>query len=192
VALDAWAFIREMSRTRSPVVSRVRRTKATFAWLVGMIGAVLVGAGLMHYVSGIGSSPTHQPPVSASRNPSAERPIPLGQINLGIAYGTTQEQMLRQLGSPTTKRANCWLYRGQIGTIRGRYSGPYVDALKFCFSDGPAGGKAVTQILSHRSAHSVAKTNLVTGAISKHRVAAFWGWPIDRTSVPDWYVQENS
>jgi hypothetical protein len=103
-------------------------------------------------------------------------------MTLGIAYGTTAKQLLREIGSPTKKQADCWLYRGQVGRIRGRYSGPYVDAMKFCFSAGPTGGNVMTQIFSHYAGHTIAKEHF----------PAQWAHPVTLLKVPDWYLQEKS
>jgi hypothetical protein len=103
-------------------------------------------------------------------------------MNLGIAYGTTPKQVLREIGPPTKKHADCWLYRGHVGRIRGRYSGPYVDAMRFCFSEGPVGAKVMTQIFSHYATHTITK---------KH-FPAQWGSPLTLLKVPDWYLQEKS
>jgi hypothetical protein len=92
-----------------------------------------------------------------------------------------------QLGAPTAKSGHCWLYQGEVGRIRGRLSGSYVDAMKFCFGEGPAGGRAVTKILSHDVAHTI-----VARDGTKKHFPAQWGGAITIMRVPDWYLQENS
>lgn len=124
--------------------------------------------------------------------PSGPQPPGYGQWNLGIAYGTTPAQVLRQLGTPAATEASCWLYRGRVGRIRGRLSGLYVDAMKFCFGEGSGGGKAVTQIASHMVAHTIVSRNPVTHRIVKKSFPARWAPPIALAMVPGWYVQQNS
>lgn len=156
---------------------------------------VLVIGGLIHYATGFGNSSTrHQakPSVASSgTSPTNQRPR-YGAMDLEIAYGSTPQQVVRQLGSPTKKEANCWLYRGHIGEIRGRYS-PYNDAIKFCFSEGPAGGKAVMQIFGHYPTYTVVKKDPLTHIIvSKKTFPAHWGHPLWLMKVPDWYLQQNN
>lgn len=114
----------------------------------------------------------------------------------GIAYGTTPKQLLRDLGSPKKKEGDCWLYRGnvhgEIGTIRGHYSGPYVDAMKFCFADGPVGGKVVMTIVSHYAPHFILRRNSVTHALSKTFYSGLWAPPVTFMRVPGSSNQGNS
>jgi hypothetical protein len=144
-----------------------------------------VAAGLIHYDTGIGKSSTrHQPKasvVSPASSATQSRPR-YGFMGLGIAFGATPKQVLREIGSPTKEQANCWLYRGHVGSIRGRYSGPYVDAMKFCFSAAPTGGTVMTRIFSHYAAHTIAKEHF----------PGQWHPPATLMKVPDWYLHENS
>jgi hypothetical protein len=70
-----------------------------------------------------------------------------------IAYGATPKQVLTALGPPTTKHAGCWTYPAENHTINGEYLGDVVDALRYCFGDGPAGGQVVTTIHEHLIPH---------------------------------------
>jgi hypothetical protein len=181
--------MRKMQQTRSRALALGPNPRSRLAWLAGITGGMFVVACVAHYAAGIGNSSTrHRPQFSLTRNSSAQpQQRRYGEFNLGIAYGTAPKQVLRQLGSPTKKQADCWLYRGHVGKIRGRYPGPYVDAVKFCFAEGaPSGGRIVAQILSHRVSHSV------THSRSRRTIPAFWGWPTNRGAVPDWYLHENS
>jgi hypothetical protein len=180
-----------MQQRRSSVSARGSNARIIRrVWLAGIAVGLLVVAGLIRYAAGTGHSSTKQ---SITRSSSAQQQrLRYGQFNLGIAYGSTRKQVLRQIGSPTAKQGDCWLYRGHVGRIRGRYSGPYVDAMRFCFSDGPAGGQAVTQIFSHSPIHTIIKKDPVTHSISKKTFQARWDIPIDIAPVPDWYLQEGS
>ena len=84
------------------------------------------------------------------------------------------------------------MYGGRVGRIRGRYSGPYVDAMKFCFSEGPAGGKAVTRILSHTPIHTIVTWDPVTHTRSRKTFPAQWGGIVTLLKVPDWYLKQSS
>lgn len=163
------------------------------AWLAGIALGVLVVAGVIRYATGI-SSGEHHPTLSvtgSSNAVTAPRALRYGFMGLRIAYGSTPKQVLGQIGSPTKKQAHCWLYRGHVGNIRGRYPGPYVDAMKFCFSAGPTRGNVMTQIFSHYAAHTIATTDPITQKIGKTHFAALWGRPVTLMKVPDWYQQES-
>lgn len=89
------------------------------------------------------------------------QPVRAGQFNLGIPYGAASKRVLRELGAPDEKDGSCWLYRGRVGKIRGRYSGWHVDAMKFCFAPaGPGRGETVAQIFSHYVAYKFKKQNV--------------------------------
>ena len=163
-------------------------------WLAAMVvGALVVAGGVVHYATGSGkpSAPPRTRIVPAPKRP----PIGLGygQRNLGIAYGSAPAEVRRQLGPPVQQRAGCWLYRGRVGRIRGRWSGSYVDAMKFCFSEGPVGSQVVTQILSHSPRHTIVRRDPYTHKIvSKRTWPAQWGPAITIAEVPAWYVEQNS
>jgi hypothetical protein len=178
-----------MEQSQSPVPALGPNARSRLAWLAGIVGGLLVIAGLIHYVTGIGNSATqHQPRASVTGSGISspqQQQRDYGAMDLGIPYGATPKQVLRQLGSPTTKQADCWLYRGPE-KLHGPYLSPYVDAMKFCFAEGPAGGKAVSDIYNHTVAHTIKWHD------EKRRYPAQWSRPIALAKVPDWYLQENS
>ena len=202
-----------MEQTRSSISVRRLIAEGRPAWLAGIVGGlfVLAAAGLMvYYITGGGDSSTqHQPKGSATgivaspgeyqpngsatgivASPGEYPPSRYGEMDLQIAYGTTPKQVLRQIGSPTTKQADCWIYRGQ--SIRGRYSGTGIDGIKFCFSEGATGNKVVTQIFNHTPAHTIINKDPVTHAITKKHYPAQWFHAVTFLKVPDWYLQQNS
>jgi hypothetical protein len=160
-------------------------------WAAGIAGGLVVLAvgGVIHYATASGSSSPQQQRQTLVP-PHHRRGY--GELLLGVPYGTARKQVLRQLGPPTKQQASCWIYRGRVGRIRGRYSDSDVDAMKFCFSEGPAGGKAVTQIFSHYAAHTIVRTDPVTHAVTKTSYAAQWGLPLAIEPVPAWYVQQST
>lgn len=171
-------------------------TRRRLAWLAGIAGGVLVATGLIHYATDFGNSSTQlQPGLFTTSYSSAQQQqqqqLGDGALNLGIAYGTTPKQVLRRLGSPTTKQARCWIYRGPT-KIPGSYRALYVDAAKFCFSAGAAGGKAVTQIFNHTPTHTIIKENPVTHTVTKEKFSAQWGPEFVLQRPPDWYLQQSS
>lgn len=135
--------------------------------------------------SGCGGHSTHA--VRRTDAFSAYQSGRLGAMNLRIPYGTTAAQVLRQLGRPASTRNGCWLYRGRIGSIRGRFSGPYVDAVRFCFGEGPLGGKVVTQVLSHTPRHTIVRPDG-----SRRTYPAGWGPSITLIRPPEWYLRQSS
>jgi hypothetical protein len=99
----------------------------------------------------------------------------------------------RRLGAPTAVDGSCWLYQGTVGRIRGRLSGLYIDAMKFCFAEGAGGGTAVEEILSHQITHTIVRRDPLTRRIVKVATyGASWGHPLTIARVPDWYVQQSS
>lgn len=66
-----------------------------------------------------------------------------------MAYGDTAKQVLAKLGAPTRKQSACWIYDAHSHTLNGMYLGKVIDAAKFCFADGPAGGTVVSTIYEH-------------------------------------------
>lgn len=169
-------------------------------WVAGVCGGltVLVVGGLIVHFTGAGKGSTHRPRHSA---PSATKRPSYGEFNLGIAYGMTPNAVLRRLGSPTNKQADCWLYRGKNGVIRGHYSAPYVagfpaaaydDAIKYCFSEGPIGGMVVTQMFTHTPAHTIRRWDATTQTFVKKYFAAQWGPIFEFFKPPDWYLKQNS
>jgi len=157
--------------------------------LVGAAAGLLVVAGLVGHLLGHGKASAPVSPRPRERRSAA---LPLGELSLGVAFGATPEQVVRRLGAPTTRDGSCWVYRGRAGAVRGRVSGPYVDALKFCFSPGPLGRNVVTQIYSHTVAHTIVETDPMSHTVFKRRFPARWGYTVAIAKVPSWYVQESS
>jgi hypothetical protein len=156
------------------------RARRRLVWLAATAGGLLVVGGVIHHVTSAGGSSQQQ------------QRLRYGEMDLQIAYGSTPKQVLRQLGSPTTRQADCWIYRGRVGSIRGRYSGPYIDAMKFCFSAGAAGNKVVTQIFNHLPARTIVNKDPVTHVTTKEHFPARWLHAIIIQKVPDSYAQQHS
>lgn len=168
--------------------SRSSQRIAWFGFATTLLMIVVVG--VVHFAASRGSSSAGDRTTKRTSGTTATPGLrQFGQMTLGIAYGTSPRQLLREMGAPNRKQDGCWLYRGsvsgQIGTIRGRYSGPYVDAVKFCFSAGPVGGKVMAKIMSHYAAHSIYKRNAATDALEGKFYAGFWAPPVTFRQVPD-------
>ena len=113
---------------------------------MGTVAALaVVGGAMIHF---FGSANTTSLKVAASEPQQAS-----GEVSGGIPFGASSEQVVQTLGSPTRKHAGCWVYSVNTHRINGEYLGKFVDGVKFCFSDGPAGGKAVSTIYNHLIAH---------------------------------------
>jgi hypothetical protein len=183
-----------MQERRSPVPAPRGHARSGLAWAAGIAGALLVAGGVAHRVAGHRNSPMLHAAVGpiAVTVESTPRHGAYGENDLGIPYGTAASHVLRELGPPTAKQGSCWIYRGRIGRIRGRSSDSFVDAMKFCLSEGPAGGMAVTQVFDHYVAHIIVRTDPVTHRVEKRTYPALWGHPVVLMKVPDWYVQESS
>jgi hypothetical protein len=127
----------------SGVVRGVKpRVRRRLAWLLGTIVALAVAGGALYHVLGpTGSTDTRKSP--------PRRQTEVGEQNGGIAYGDTAKQVLTKLGSPTQKQAACWIYDAHLHTINGMYLGKVIDAMKFCFAEGPLGGNVVSTIYEH-------------------------------------------
>jgi hypothetical protein len=117
-------------------------------WVAAIAGGLIVVGVLIHFVTGPGSSSAQHQTLST------------GELNLGIRYGSTPKQVQRRLGAPATKHGSCWVYRGHGERVAGFYTGPYIDAMRFCFSDGPTGIKVVTNTFAHIVAHTVHKRTI--------------------------------
>lgn len=74
--------------------------------------------------------------------------------SVGVSYGDSSAQVLEQVGSPTKKQGTCWIYSASANTAHGAYLGKFADGVRYCFGDGPAGGKAVTAIEVHITPHT--------------------------------------
>lgn len=122
------------------------RTKRRLAWLAATVVALAVVVGAFQHFSvsrgsgNSGGSATH-------------RRLEVGAQSGRIAYGATPRQVLTTLGAPTKKQGACWSYSAKAHTINGEYLGDVVDGLRYCFSDGPTGGKVVANIYEHIIAH---------------------------------------
>ena len=123
------------------------RTKRRVVRLV-VVGtaAVLVG-GAVHHFSGSTRSVTT----------TSQRPEIVGEQNGGIAYGDTKSMVLTTLGDPTRKDAACWIYTLHRHAINGMNLGKIIDAIKYCFANGSAGGTVVSTIHVHLIPSVVAK-----------------------------------
>jgi hypothetical protein len=183
MALDTPASLGRMQRSRSVVRTGV----------VGILGGLLAGVGAHFAYDGNSSAKRQSQPSANNLGASASGQLQshYGAIDLDVAYGSTPRQVLGQLGPPTTKDANCWLYRGRGDTIRGRYSGGS-DVMKFCFSAGPIGNTVVTNVFQHTPAHTIVKRDPQTGKVTRKHFRAAWGPTVTLLKVPDWYLQQNS
>ena len=77
----------------------------------------------------------------------------VGEQNGGIAYGDTRNLVRAKLGAPSDKQRGCWTYHAATHSFHGEYLGQFVDGLRYCFGDGPAGGTVVTAIYEHIVPH---------------------------------------
>ena len=75
-----------------------------------------------------------------------------GGQNGRVSFGATEKQVVRTLGAPTVKHGGCWDYSTKNGTLNGEYLGG-VDAMRYCFGPGPAGGQVVTTVFEHIVPH---------------------------------------
>ena len=154
-----------MRRPRSPVHGLGPRARRRLAWLAaGVVGLVVV-ASLLYWLAAAGNPSAH--------NQSIRQRLGYGELNLGVAYGTTPRQLRRRLGAPAAIQANCWIYRGSKD-IPSSYRAIYIDAVKFCFSAGSAGNKAVAETFDHSPAHTIVKTDPVTHTKTRTRFQAQW------------------
>ncbi|HEX3805509.1 MAG TPA: hypothetical protein VHV52_01905 [Gaiellaceae bacterium] len=145
-----------MQQSRWPLSGLGPRARRRLTWLAALAGALLVVAGVIYHHAKSGGSAIRQQAAGHHVNLALEN-------NLGIPYGSTPRQVLGQLGSPTAKRGNCWVYQGQRGRIRGRVVNSAVDAFKFCFAPGPLGGNVVARIFQHSPAQTIDHKKLPAG-----------------------------
>ena len=126
-----------------------RRAKRRVFWLAWVVAAAAVFMGVVHHVSdSTGSArPTTTTPAGQESG---------GEQNAGIAYGDSESTVLAKLGRPTTKQAACWVYDTHGRAVNGMDLGASIDGIKFCFGDGPVGGKVVANIYEHFTARAVA------------------------------------
>ncbi len=159
-------------RGRSPVHGLGPRARRRLARLGASAGALVVVAGLIYWLAVAGnSSAQHRTPHPGPK--SLQERLGSGELNLGVAYGTSPNQLRRRLGAPAETQANCWIYRGSKD-IPGSYRAIYIDAVKFCFSAGPTGTKAVMETFNHSPAHTIVRTDPVTHTKSRTHFQAQW------------------
>jgi hypothetical protein len=109
-----------------------------------VVVVAVIGAGF--HLLGSDSSSTASDTAAAQSHPENQ--------SVGVSYGDSPAQVLAKVGSPTKKQAACWIYSAKAHTVRGAYLGKFTDALRYCFGDGPAGGKAVSAIEVHIVPHT--------------------------------------
>jgi len=126
------------------------RTKRRVAWLVALGAAAAVAGGALHYFSGSSGS-------TRSATTASQRQEIVGEQNGGIAYGDTKSTVLKTLGDPTKTEAACWTYTLNRHAINGMNLGKTIDAIKYCFANGSAGGMVVSTIYVHLIPSVVAK-----------------------------------
>lgn len=127
------------------------RTKRRVSWLVAIGATAAVVGGVLHYYLSDSSGSTR------SSSPTSQRKEIVGEQNGGIAYGDTENMVLMKLGNPTKKKDACWIYTLQHHAISGMNLGKVIDAIKYCFADGSAGGTVVSTIFIHLIPSAVAK-----------------------------------
>lgn len=174
------------ARAATTVLRRRIAGTSRAAALAGGVLLVVLSLAAIYYAGVIPGDPAMVHPVSrhVSRRATAvpgqhavvvpaHHDVPYGELSAGIAYGATPKAVLAKLGPPTTRRKSCWVYRGKQNP-KGRYEAPGVDAMEYCFSEGPAGGQAVSEIYSHTVAHTT----------NGQYIPAFWGHPLVIVRVP--------
>lgn len=119
------------------------RAQRRVALLVAVAVAVIAGAVVYLATNGGGRS---------AKQRNLDRP--LGENNLGIAYGDGPAKVRRRLGQPNEKRGACWVYRAPDGKVNGHATlqGAGVDGMKYCFAEDAVGGQAVSRIEWHYKA----------------------------------------
>lgn len=122
------------------------RARRRLVWIVGVaLGAVVLAGVIRPFTTSSGSSPRQKEALGAPED-------------LGIPYGASPSQVLRRLGRPNGKRPGCWIYRVRNGAQEiGDGFGQWVDAVEYCFAEGPTGGRAVSLIQSHFVARTIGR-----------------------------------
>jgi hypothetical protein len=121
-----------------------RRRRRAVGLLATVVALAIFGVALFYFTRS--GSPTGM--YNSSR-------VGIGEFSGRVPFGATPKQVQRTLGSPTSKQPGCWVYRANADRVNGAYLPQWVDALKFCFSAGPAGSKGVTNIYNHLVAHPI-------------------------------------
>jgi hypothetical protein len=122
-------------------------------WLAGAVAVVIVAVvAIQHLTTSALVTPAHG-------NATVGAPE-----DLGIPFGASAALVRRRLGQPNTKKSGCWIYKVKNGaqTI-GDGFGQWVDEVKYCFGEGAAGGRAVSNIYSHMVAHRIGKKRYPAG-----------------------------
>jgi hypothetical protein len=110
--------------------------------LLAVAVAAAGGGALQHFFDSTSSKSSH----TAS---SEQLDLEVGEQNGGIAYGDTAKQVTAKLGRPGKKQSACWIYSAPDHTLHGEYLGKVIDAVRYCFADGPVGGQVVSTIYEH-------------------------------------------
>lgn len=122
------------------------RAKRRLTWVAAAGGIAVIGAAF-HFLDSDGASgPRGSDAASAQRRALDQ--------SVGVSYGDSSRQVLARVGSPTGKQGTCWIYRATANTVHGAYLGKFEDGVRYCFGDGPAGGRAVTAIEVHVVPHT--------------------------------------
>lgn len=114
-------------------------------WLIGTVVALAAIGGFLFHVF----DPTRTSGSTLQHRTASQREPDLGEQNGGIAYGDTATQVVAKLGSPSRKEAACWIYNAEAHTVNGQYLAKVIDKVKYCFGQGPVGGKVVSTIYEH-------------------------------------------
>ena len=122
-------------------------------WILGAVVAVAIAGGVINHLT-TSSSPA---PKNATERLGAPE-------DLGIPIRASAAEVVRRLGEPSKKQSGCWIYAVKDGakTI-GDGFGQWIDKVKYCFAEGPTGGKAVAHMSSHMMAHTVGKKHFPAG-----------------------------
>ena len=122
------------------------RARRRLTWVsVAVVAGAVMGAALRFIASNSSPGTTSRAPGSQSQT--------IDQ-SVGVAYGDSAGQVLAKVGSPTMKQRTCWIYNANAHVVRGAYLGQFADGVRYCFGDGPAGGKAVSVIDVHVTPHT--------------------------------------
>jgi len=108
------------------------------------VAAALIGAAL-HFVGSNGSS--------GSGN--SDEPAQTENQSVGVSYGDSAAKVRAKVGTPTRNQGVCWINDAKAHTVDGAYLGEFADAVRYCFGEGPAGGKAITAIEVHLIPHTL-------------------------------------
>jgi hypothetical protein len=110
------------------------RAKRRITWVAGAVVAAAVVGAAFHFAVSDRSS--------GSPKPDARR----WNQSVGVSYGDSAAPVQTKVGSPTSKQGACWIYDAKDHTVHGAFLGDLADRLRYCFGEGPAGGRAVTAI----------------------------------------------